>query len=247
VGLQESRDAVVEEIAALRRTVEGLAPEGWTAPTTCPGWTAGDAAAHVAQSIVNQQAAFQNMLADRDETPAWIEGVHVDPATTTANLRSSQAMADETMGRLQPEHADRPVPLPVGTFPCSVALDIVLLEYGVHHWDVAQAVDPGATLTPAACAAVLGLTPAVLTFFAGPPPGDPLGYRLESPTLQLDLALVDGTWAMSPAPPGIPRTLVRGDDSTIALFALGRVDPTDPRLEVAGPDAATFKLWFPGP
>ena len=244
---RDSRDHVVAELDALRRTIEGLAPEGWAAPTTCPGWTAGDAAAHVAQSIVNQQKAFQNMLARSTETPEWIEGIHVDPPSTIASMSAAQAVAEETMGRLADEHVERPVPLPVGTFPLPVALDIVLLEYGVHHWDIAHAVDPEAVLSDGAAAAVLGLAPAILTFFAGPPPDGPLAYRLEAPHLQLEVTLVDGAWTVAPPPPGTPCTVVRGDDSSVALFALGRLTPPDHRLEVDGPDAASFKTWFPGP
>jgi uncharacterized protein (TIGR03083 family) len=238
---------VVAEIAGLRRTAEGLSTEGWQAATTCAGWTAGDAAAHVAQSIVNQQRAFQNMLAGSTETPEWVEGVFVDAATTLDSLEASEALAVETMGRLTEQHADQHVPLPIGTFPTPTALDIILLEYGVHHWDVANAVDPTAELTAPAAAAVLGLAPAMFTFFAGPPPDAPLAYRLEAPTMSVDVTLVDGAWTLDPAPAGTPCTVVRGSDSAVALYELGRIGADDPRLQIDGADAATFKTWFPGP
>ena len=243
----KSRDAVLEEIAGLRRAVDGLEPDGWSAPTSCGGWTAGDCAAHVAQAIVNQQTAFQNMLAGRDETPEWIEGVFVDGAATVAAMAASEAMAVETMGRLTGEHADRAVPLPIGTFPTPIALDIVLLEYGTHRWDIAHAVDPTATLSPATSDAVLGLAPAMLTFFAAPPPSAPLAYRLEADSTALEVTLVDGAWVLGPAPAGTPCTVVRGDDGAVALFALGRIGADAPGLHVDGADAATFKTWFPGP
>ena len=49
--------------------------------------------------------------------------------------------------------------------------------------------------------------------------------------------------------PGAPETttVISGDDSPVALFALGRIGADDPRLVVKGNDAAAFKTWFPGP
>lgn len=235
------------ELDGLRAAIEGLEPEGWSAPTTCAGWSAGDCAAHVAQAIVNQQRAFQNMLAGSQETPEWVEGRFVDGPATVAAMADSHALATETMGRLGDEHAELPVPLPIGTFPAPIALDIVLLEYGTHRWDVAHALDPGAALSPDAAAAVLRLVPAMLTFFAGPPPVTPLAYRLEAPSGAVEAAFVDGAWVLGPTPAGMPCTMVRGDDSSIGLFALGRITAGDARLRVEGADAATFKTWFPGP
>ena len=162
-------------------------------------------------------------------------------------MAAGQAMAVDVLGRLTDEHEHQLVPLPIGTFPTPIALDIVLLEYGTHHWDITHAVDPTAVLSPAASAAVLGLAPAMLTFFAGPPPEAPLAYRLEADSTVLEVALVDGAWAVAPTPAGVPCTVVRGDDSAIALFALGRIGADDPGLQVDGADAATFKTWFPGP
>jgi hypothetical protein len=41
----DTRDAVVVEIDALLITARWLTDDQWRAPTTCAGWTAGDAAA----------------------------------------------------------------------------------------------------------------------------------------------------------------------------------------------------------
>lgn len=241
----ETRDAVISEIDDLVATARGLTPDQWSAPTTCAGWTAGDAAAHVAGSIDVQQTAFQNMLAGRQETPAWIELAHISAEATLDALARGQAKAIQTMGRLTAEHADQPVPLPFGTFPCPAALEIILLEYGTHRWDIANAAGDGARLSTAASECVLRLMPAFVTFFAAAPPAEPIGYRLEAGSATIDVSVRDGTWTLEPS--NVPTTIVRGDDSPVALFALGRIVADDPRLTVEGADGASFKSWFPGP
>jgi uncharacterized protein (TIGR03083 family) len=245
MGWVETRDAVISEIDALVTTARGLSPDQWNAPTTCAGWTAGDAAAHVAGSIDVQQTAFQNMLAGRQETPEWIEPPHISPEATLDGLARGQAKAIHTMGRLTAEHADEPVPLPFGTFPCPAALDIILLEYGTHRWDIANAAGDGARLSMAASDCVLRLMPAFLTFFAAAPPAAPIGYRLQAESANVDASVRDGAWTLEPS--DVPTTIVLGDDSAVALFALGRIAADDPRLAVEGADGPSFKRWFPGP
>ena len=242
-----SRDGVLDEAAALHELVDNLAPDQWSAATTCEGWTVAQCASHVAQVMAVQQLAFQHMLAGSTETPAWEEQPLVDPESVRAAVAASHATAIETMGRLQDEHADKPVPLPFGTFPAPIALDILLLEYGTHRWDIAHAVDPGAALSPAASACVLGLLPAFLTFFAAAPPEEPIAYRLVAPSATLEVAPVDGAWALAPPPEGAAVTTITGDDSSVALFALGRIGPDHPGVEVDGDHAKTFKTWVPGP
>jgi hypothetical protein len=192
-----------------------------------------------------QQTAFQNMLAGRQETPEWIEPAHVSVDATLDALARGQAKAIQTMGRLTGDHADEPVPLPFGTFPCAAALDIILLEYGTHRWDIANAAEPGAALSPAASDCVLRLMPAFLAFFAAEPPADPIGYRLQSDSTTIDASMRDGSWTLERSE--LPTTVVRGDDSAVALFALGRIPATHASLTVEGADGASFKRWFPGP
>jgi uncharacterized protein (TIGR03083 family) len=245
MGWVDTRDAVISELDALLSTARGLTADQWNAATTCEGWTAGDAAAHVAGSMDVQQTAFQNMLAGRQDTPEWIEPAHISAEATLDALARGQAKAIKTMGRLTEEHAEQPVPLPFGTFPCPAALDIILLEYGTHRWDIANAAQAGATLSVPASDCVLRLMPAFLAFFAAPPPAEPIGYRLEAGSATIDTSVRDGAWTLEPS--DVPTTVVRGDDSSVALFGLGRITADDPRLIVDGADGASFKRWFPGP
>ena len=80
------------------------------------------------------------------------------------------------------------------------------------------------------------------------PPDEPHAFTLAASTATLSIAFRDGSWQVG-EPEGLPTTTIRGDDSTIGLFALGRIGATDPRLTVEGDmDAATrFKEYFPGP
>ena len=245
MGWAQTRDAVIAEVDALVARAQSLRDELWRAPSGCEGWTVGQVAAHVASVMDVQQTAFQHMLAGDGTTPDWANPPFVSAEATLDALTAAQAKAHETMGRLGDDHADTPVPLPFGTFPTEVALDILLLEYGTHRWDIARAADPSVRLSPAASECVLRLAPAFVAFFATNPPDEPIGYLLETDSVSLDVSARDGGWVLEASP--VPTTVVRGDDNAIALFVVGRVTADDPRLSVTGADGASFKRWFPGP
>jgi uncharacterized protein (TIGR03083 family) len=245
MGWQDTRTEVLSEIDEIVALAGSMGEADWKAPTTCGWWTAGDAAAHVAGSMDIQHTAFQHLLAGDLSTPEWVEGVHTSADESLAALRRSQAKAIEVQGQLTDAHAGQLVPLPIGTFPLEIALDVILLEYGVHRWDIARALDPKAELSPAASACVLRLAPAFISFFAADPPSTPIGYRLQADSSTIDVSLRDGAWVLEAS--NVPTTVVRGSDSAVSLFALGRIGAREPSLSVEGDDAATFKTWFPGP
>ncbi len=59
-----------------------------------------------------------------------------------------------------------------------------------------------------------------------------------------------GQWeAPEPADRSQAALTVEGDDSSVLLFALGRIGPDDRRLTLSGDTtlAGRFKSWLPGP
>jgi uncharacterized protein (TIGR03083 family) len=245
MGWRETRAAALAELDAVVRTAQSLPAEAWDRPSACPAWTIGDVGAHLASVIDAQQRAFEEMLAGGTTTPDWTNASHESPTTTMAALERAHAQAQQVLGRLSDEHASQLVPLPFGSFPCPAALDIILLEYGSHRWDIESAIDPGAALSPEAATCILRLMPAFMLFYATPPPEDAIAYRLEAPAVTIEISAGDDGWRLEPA--AVPTTSVRGDDSSIALFMMGRIGPADGRVTVKGRDADAFKHWFPGP
>jgi uncharacterized protein (TIGR03083 family) len=242
-----AREAVLDEAAGILAAVEAYDDGTWERPTPCDGWTAGAVAAHVGNVMQAQQQAFRNLLAGSEETPPYGEVAHESPAATLAIVRAGAAEVAAVQPRLADEHAAGNVPLPFGTFPLPVALDIVLLEYGTHRWDLVSVTDPDATMSDAAAGAVLGLLPGFLGLYAAPPPAAPLGYRLDAGGMVIEASSADGAWAIGPVPGGVPLATISGAPGDVALFALGRIPANHPRLSTTGEHAAAFKTHFPGP
>jgi hypothetical protein len=77
-----------------------------------------------------------------------------------------------------------------------------------------------------------------------------LAYRLASTAASISLAFDGHHWTPAgEAAEGVgDECRIEGDDSAIALFAMGRIVAGDARLRVSDPArAAHFKAWFPGP
>lgn len=126
------------------------------------------------------------------------------------------------------------------------------MEAGTHTDDLAAALGHSGKLAADVVVATKAYVRAFLTLGASteeiPEPGVTVALRGSS----VDLTFVhrDGQWEVAdrggPARPGVT---VEADDSTVLLFALGRVPVTDPRLSVSGDRmlATRFKSWLPGP
>jgi uncharacterized protein (TIGR03083 family) len=237
---------VVAELEALAAAARALSPGTLHAPSGCPGWRVLDVVTHLAHVVEAQQSAFANMLAGSTDTPPYADAPFDPPDTALAALNEAIGTALQTYGKVTDDDAGRQVPLPFGTFPAEIALDIVLLEYGVHRYDIAAATDPHAEPSGAATEAVMRLLPAFIASYAVTPAPDALAYRLESPAVHIDVSGRDGAWVLEPGSPDTT-TVISGADGPVALFALGRIGADDPRITVTGTDAAAFKSWFPGP
>jgi uncharacterized protein (TIGR03083 family) len=237
---------VLTELDAFATAVRALPDDALDEASGCGGWSVRQVVSHMAGVIDAQQAAFANMLAGSEETPPYADITFASTEAMRDALDVSVAAATETYSKLSDADSGRPVPLPFGTFPCETALDIVLLEYGVHRYDVAAAGGRRAELSIATADAVLRLMPGFVAFFGVTPAPDGLAYRLQSPGARSDASARDGGWVLEPGAPETT-TVIEGRDSPVALFALGRIGPDDHRLTVTGDAAAAFKTWFPGP
>ncbi|EOD67359.1 TIGR03086 family metal-binding protein [Amycolatopsis vancoresmycina] len=157
--------------------LRAVAPDGWHAPTPCPGWDVRALVNHMTRGNLNyigllHGATREEFLALRDE-----DALGDDPvAAYTASVHAcAAAFAEE--GAL-----DRVVDYPLGKLTGRRALAVRTTDSTVHTWDLARALGAAETLDPGLVAWIdedydaifAGLGPGV---FAEPPPAVPGASR----------------------------------------------------------------------
>jgi uncharacterized protein (TIGR03086 family) len=124
--------------SAFARKVDAVEPKGWSAPSPCEGWTAGDLVGHVVSvhgmmlALIGRQlspapAATEDPAAAFAAARADVEAVLDDPAlaATMHDGAFGQARIDETFDRF-------------------LGFDLV-----VHGWDLARATGQDEAIDPA--------------------------------------------------------------------------------------------------
>ena len=229
-----------------------LDDEAWHRPTRLSGWTITDLARHVVWGVSMEADALRRARAGVREVArgnTLAEGTTRDEVLRALTNATSSLYAE--VAALAPHDAALLCPMPHGDTPVPLALDIFLFEAGIHAGDFAEAVGqdrPLADDVVPAVATVLGLflpAFAAMTTAAAPPSSS---FSLRGDTVRLD-----GTWSSAGlemgAVDGQPTWTVTGDDSSVLLFAVGRITVDDPRLAVDGSVelARDFKEHVPGP
>jgi uncharacterized protein (TIGR03086 family) len=131
--------------AAFTATVEGVAPEGWDAPTPVAGWVARDVVRH----LVEWFPAFLEGSADItlpagpsvDDDPV---GAWRSQTDAVQSLLDDAAIADQ-------EHDLQPI----GRMSLAQAIDMIYTpDVFMHRWDLARATGQDETLDAQKCAAM---------------------------------------------------------------------------------------------
>jgi uncharacterized protein (TIGR03083 family) len=230
----------------------GTVDDAWQRPTRLSGWSVADLARHVVWGVSMEADALHRGRAGVGEVAQG----HL-LADGTGRDEVVQALINATTGlyaevaALAPEHAALICPMPHGETPVSLALDIFVFEAGIHASDFAHAAGrhrPLAEDLVPAVATVLDLfLPAFATSstVAAPPTSS---FSLRGDTVRLDGVWTDAGLQMGPVDQA-PTWTVTGDDSSVLLFAVGRLDVDEPRLAVTGSAelARDFKEHVPGP
>jgi hypothetical protein len=173
------------------------------------------------------------------------------PTDTRAALDQATASLYAEVSALGPSDESAACPMPHGDPPVSTALDIFVFEAGIHASDFADAVGDDRPLAGDVVPATVRVLSSLLPVLAGlstvdPPVGS--SFSLRGETVRLD-----GTWSDAGlhmlANGQEPTLTVSGDDSSVLLYAVGRLGADDPRLVVTGAAelAAEFKTYVPGP
>ena len=132
-------------VRACAAVVSLVRPDDLTRPTPCAEWTLADLLAH----MTAQHRGFAAAARGRGGDPtAWrIHPVGQDPATDYADAAEDVLAAFAEPGTPEREF-HLPEFQPVSRFPAALAIGFHLIDYVVHGWDVARALDLDYRLEP---------------------------------------------------------------------------------------------------
>ena len=246
------RDSVARSWGRFLAELQAAGDTAWSDPTRLSGWAVADLAAHAVWGASMEADALRRW---RTGASGRAEGRTMEPsagreALTTAFDQAQRALVDE-LAQVGDGDRTRSVPMPYADLPLDTVLPILVMEAGVHTNDLLAALGRDEPLPDEVTAASVSFLETFVPFLAGQAtevPADPTEIALSSPGTDLRFSFSGGTWSLAPRDrPGEPDFAVRAPDgSTLMLYALGRLDPDDPRL--GSTDAARLiKRWIPGP
>ena len=231
--------------AELRAILKDLAPEQWSSPSRCPGWSVADVVLHLAQSDEVALASARGTApldaggSGWDLAPMRAGMATIDDVVATAVDKQRGAppaelfqrwtrAADELVAALAAADPKRPLPWVVGDLPARTLATTRLTECWVHTGDIAHAL--GRTLPFSDrlwhIARLAWRTIPYAFARAGQAPTGPVAVILTTP---------DGpVWEVRD---GEDLTAVTGDAETFCQVATRRLPGHASGLHAAGPDA----------
>jgi uncharacterized protein (TIGR03083 family) len=249
--LDAVRPAVGREWRRFRELLVSAGENAWSAPTRLSGWAVRDLAAHAVWGVSMEADALRRRrtgAAGRADGRTVGEGA--SPAAIVVELDAARLELGDELDRLTEDDLASVAPLPYGDVPLAAFSQILVMEAGVHTSDLGAALGQPDELAPDVVVATdvfLRLFLPVVAASAQERPEPGTAIRLRGKTVDLGFRFAEGGWEASVnAEPG---ATVSGDDSTVLLFAMGRVPVTDARLSISGDEAIAhrFKAWLPGP
>ena len=254
LGLDAVRAAVAREWGRFGELFASGAASSGSQPTRLGEWTVRDLAAHAVWGMSMEADALRRR---GSTTGARAAGREPDPGAGPDVIAAELAAArDELVGelaRMTDEDLSALAPLSYGDVPIALFSQILVMEAGVHTSDLAAATGADDALEADVVAATETVLRVFLPVIAASAPEAPeagVTVALRGPTVALSFQHLDGQWqAPEAAAAPQPSLTIAGDDSTLLLFALGRVGADDPRLSSTGDTAMAgrFKSWLPGP
>jgi uncharacterized protein (TIGR03083 family) len=255
--LDSAAQVAERDFGAIIDRLDGLPDIHWDDPVRCAGWAVGDLAAHLAGASRGQAEGLRRATAGSADLAVLDPPAGRDPRALLGALKDGRDQLLAALRGLTPQAMGGVVPLPFGLLPAPVALQVIALEYGFHRNDLDWALGSQVPLGEDMSTALLGILPGLLPILAagspvGPPgvaPAGPTSFRLLAPGARLLAAHAGQAWSIGPDAGNDPVSCeIRGDDSSIALFVMGRVGTDHPGISVTDvPAARAFKQYFPGP
>ena len=249
---EEYRSILQREWASVTRLLAGLSDEDWNRPTRCAGWTILDLGRHVVWGVSMEADALRRArTGEREPADGTTMPLDSRPHEVREALHGAAAVLDAETLALGPESGALTCPMPYGEVPLPAVLDIYVFEAGIHASDFAHAVGEDRPLADDVIPSTAMVMSQFLPVFAsGSTTAPPVGTSF---SLRGDAVSLDGHWSADGLvmgdPAAEPSVTVAGDDSSVLLFAAGRLGADDERLTVDGSTdlARDFKVYVPGP
>ena len=207
-----------------------------------------DLAAHIAGASRGQAEGLRRAAAGITDVALLDPAAQREPRDLLTALKDGQDRLLSALREMPAQALDGAVPLPFGLLPAAVALQIVPLEYGFHRNDVEWALGNPVPLSDDMSSTLLDIMPGLLPMLAagspvskaGVTPSSQVSYRLLAPSARLFAAYAQDEWSITPDDGLTTATCeISGDDSTVALFAMGRIGANHPGITTSNPAAAS--------
>jgi uncharacterized protein (TIGR03083 family) len=252
--LEAVNQAVPREWTAFRALLSSADDAAWSAPTRLAGWAVRDLAVHAVWAASMEADSLRRRRTAAAGRGQGVEvGVGAGADEILAALDTSCDQLAGEVARLEEEDLPSIVPLPYGDLPVATFSQILAMEAGIHADDLAAALGRSRGLAGDVAVATDAFVRTFLPIVAAtaaeaPDPG--VAVALRGPTVDLAFVYRNGRWEVpEPEEPLTPTVTVEADDSTVLLFAMGRVPHSDARLRLSGQSALAgrIKAWLPGP
>lgn len=239
-------EVALREIDQLRERAHTISADQWPLPTRCTEWDVTSLTRHVASVIWQQAEAIHRTPLGIEQPPSYVE-IRKDGASLLEAIEIARTSL--AAGLEQLDHASEPtVPLPFAPLPATFAAAALVIEYGFHRNDLEWALGNPEPLNAEVAETHLELLPALLPMLGATPARPGIGYRLVADSQSLSIVWRDGAWLVTEDVGDRAVCELRGDDSTIALLSLGRIQTDHPAITVTDPDgmAPSFGELFGG-
>lgn len=253
VAVRQSVELVRSETQRLQGYLQTLAPDAWSRPSACDGWTVADVVAHlvfVAEFWVDtiSRGIQGDASSPKDRPPGEAENLpSVDEYFAQRATARREELGDQLLptfsavcdqvnalfAGLGPEDWEKPCAFwRSRTLPVREIIVVGIQELAVHGWDIRSNLEPSAQLDPTSVAVLLErvprrpFSPWGTEFQGAPSQPDRLRYRFEitGPGASNQDIVVDGGRArMEPAGPDAANVTIRCDTSTLVLLMYGRL------------------------
>lgn len=222
-------EAVAAEAVAFADLLDTVDPTRRGGSTPCADWTIDDLATHVATGMVRDAEAFHRARFGVPSPPGEVTLRGADPAvvmrTAVDHLVDAVTQGPQTWPT---------VPLPFGPHRVTVALQSLVVEFGVHRNDLEVAT--GQRIPPfsdATRTALFGFGEHYLLRQAAPLEASACAFTLAAPSATLSVTWTGDHWVRGADTARECR--VAGSDDAIARLMLRRLDITDPRIDLLDP------------
>jgi uncharacterized protein (TIGR03083 family) len=243
--------------------VDAVAPEGWTKPTRCEGWTVSHVVAHVATGdqlfrarifdATGKDHVGEDLPADFADRQRRFQALSTwEPAKLKENAHFESEQMVAAVAEVMEQAPKTIVSVPFGQVPMPVVRGLRLNEYIIHGYDLMPAIGRSIPIPDWFIDRGLGDAIALTSRLHQRSP-----HKGKSASFHLHRTDGEGEWilradrgeAVAEAGHAKADVALRGTAEGLYWVLMGRGKPEEHGVEVHGDPAlaAAFKEWFPGP